>query len=175
MTNIKVPRLVIAGVVGLVALAAAVPILAFGIVPLFVRSTTHEAPPSATVSASPIAEAAAATVASPTPQVVAAGTLRKVDPVHYGSGRVSILDLAGARYLRFEGVAIAGAPNMFVYLSDRTDGQPGSFTDLGPLKATDGSFNYPLPDGLDLAAIHSVVVWCKAFSVTVTYAELARA
>jgi hypothetical protein len=71
-------------------------------------------------------------------------------------------------------VAIAGAPNMFVYLSDRSDGQPGKFTDLGPLKATDGSFNYPLPDGLDLAGVHSVVVWCRAFSVTVTYAELAR-
>jgi len=113
-------------------------------------------------------------VAGPTPFVVAAGMLRTVDAVHYGSGQVSVLDLAGARYLRFEGVAIAGAPNMFVYLSDCSDGQPGKFTDLGPLKATDGSFNYPLPDGLDLAGVHSVVVWCRAFSVTVTYAELAR-
>jgi hypothetical protein len=99
--------------------------------------------------------------------------LRRLSAVHYGSGVVSVLDLAGARYLRFENVAIAGAPNMYVYLSDRSDGQPGHFTDLGPLKATDGSFNYPLPDGLDLSAVHSVVVWCRAFSVTVTYAPLA--
>ena len=174
MAKLSVPRLVIVFAVGLVALAAAVPVVAFGIVPLFVRSTVHEAAPEPAISAIPVAGATAVPVAGPTPFVVAAGMLRKVDAVHYGSGQVSVLDLAGARYLRFEGVAIAGAPNMFVYLSDRSDGQPGKFTDLGPLKATDGSFNYPLPDGLDLAGVHSVVVWCRAFSVTVTYAELAR-
>jgi electron transfer DM13 len=174
VAKLSVPRLVIVVAVGLVMLAAAVPVVAFGIVPLFVRSTIHEAAPSPGITAVPVSEATAAPVPSPTPFIVAAGTLRKVDAVHYGSGQVSILDLAGARYLRFEGVAIAGAPNMYVYLSDRSDGRPGNFTDLGPLKATDGSFNYPLPDGLDLTGVHSVVVWCRAFSVTVTYAELAR-
>jgi Electron transfer DM13 len=174
VANLSVPRLVIVVAVGLVVLAAAVPVVAFGIVPLFVRSTVHEAAPSPGITVVPISEASAMPVASPTPSVVATGMLRKVDAVHHGSGQVSILDLAGARYLRFEGVAIAGAPNMYVYLSDRSDGRPGSFTDLGPLKATDGSFNYPLPDSLDLTGIHSVVVWCRAFSVTVTYAELAR-
>ena len=67
---------------------------------------------------------------------------------------------------------VAGAPNMVVYLSDRTDGQPGHFTDLGPLKATTGSFNYSIPASVDLASVHSVVVWCRAFTVTVTFADL---
>lgn len=174
MAKLSVPRHLIVVAVGLVVLAAAVPIVAFGIVPLFVRSTAHEAAPSPAIASLPVSEATPPPVASPTPFVVAAGMLRKVDAVHYGSGQVSLLDLAGSRYLRFEGVAIAGAPNMYVYLSDRSDGKPGTFTDLGPLRATDGSFNYPLPDGLDLAGIHSVVVWCRAFSVTVTYAELER-
>jgi hypothetical protein len=39
----------------------------------------------------------------------------------------------------------------------------------------DGSINYPLPDGLDLTAMHSVVAWCRALSVTVTFGELVRA
>jgi hypothetical protein len=174
VAKLSVPRLVIVVAVGLVVLAAAVSVVAFGIVPLFVRSTVQEAVPPPGITDVPVSAASAGPVASPIPSVVAAGMLRKVDAVHYGSGQVSILDLTVARYLRFDGVAIAGAPNMFVYLSDRSDGRPGNFTDLGPLKATDGSFNYPLPEGLDLTGVHSVVVWCRAFSVTVTYAELAR-
>jgi hypothetical protein len=157
-------------------LAAAVPIVAFGIVPLFVRSTIHEAMPAPVIAATPVADASAPPpAAAPMPKLIASGTLREISAVHYGSGQVNIFDLAGTRYLRFENVAIAGAPNMYVYLSDRSDGRPGHFTDLGPLKATDGSFNYQLPQGLDLAGVHSVVVWCRAFTVTVTYAELAGA
>jgi hypothetical protein len=34
--------------------------------------------------------------------------------------------------------------------------------------------NYPLPVSFDLAGVHSIVVWCRAFGVTVTYADLAR-
>jgi len=169
----SIPRLAIAIAVGVVALAATVPVVAFGIVPIFVHSTVHEAMPGPVMVASPVADAGAAPAVAPTPTIVATGMLRRISAVHYGSGQVGVYDLAGSRYLRFENVAIAGAPNMYVYLSDRSDGQPGRFTDLGPLKATDGSFNYPLPDGLDFSAFHSVVIWCRAFSVTVTYAELA--
>jgi hypothetical protein len=75
--------------------------------------------------------------------------------------------------LRFENVDIAGAPNMYVYLSNRIDGQPGKFIDLGPLKATNGSFNYMVPAGVPHDSAQSVVVWCRAFSVTVTFAVLA--
>ena len=172
MARLKYRRLAIIAAAALLLVAAAVPLTAFVIIPQLVRSTVHEARPAPVAAAAPAAAATASPAALPTPAVLASGTLRKVDAVHYGSGKVTILTLAGTRYLRFEDDAIAGAPNMFVYLSDRTDGRPGSFADLGPLKATDGSFNYPLPDALDLAGIHSVVVWCRAFSVTVTYAEL---
>jgi hypothetical protein len=174
VARLSVRRLLLTIAIGLAVLAAAVPIVAFGIVPLFVQRTIHEAMPARAVTATPMAERIAASSPLPTASVVAAGMLRKISPVHFGSGQVSILDLAGTRYIRFENVAIAGAPNMYVYLSDRSDGQPGRFTDLGPLKATDGSFNYQLPEGLDLTAVHSVVVWCRAFAVTVTFAELAR-
>ena len=175
MARLGVPRLLITIAVGVALFAAAVPVVAFGIVPLLVRSTVHEAAPTPLPRPSnvPVAGATPGPFAGTTDTIIASGMLRRLSAVHYGSGLVSILDLAGTRYLRFENVAIAGAPNMYVYLSDRGDGRPGRFTDLGALKATDGSFNYPLPDGLDLAAVRSVVVWCRAFSVTVTFAELA--
>jgi hypothetical protein len=151
--------------------AALVPVVAFGIVPLFVKSTLVEPPPP---TATPAPQPSGATSTStPAPARSLSGELRRIDPVHYGSGRVTISGDADSRTLRFEGVDIAGAPNMFVYLSDASDGQPGRFTDLGPLKATNGSFNYVVPASVDLDAVHSVVVWCRAFSVTVTYAPLA--
>ena len=173
MTRPNFPKLALIAAAALCALGAAVPLVAFVIIPQLVRSTVHEAPPAAVAVAAPVpAGISPPPAALPTPAALASGMLRRVDAVHYGSGQVTIFALAGTRYLRFENVSIAGAPNMFVYLSDRTDGRPGTFADLGPLKATDGSFNYPLPDGLDLAGIRSVVVWCRAFQVTVTYAEL---
>ena len=52
------------------------------------------------------------------------------------------------------------------------DGQPGHYNDLGPLKATNGSFNYTVTQDLDLSSVRAVVIWCRAFSVTVTYAPL---
>ena len=156
---------------GVAVLAALVPVVAFGIVPLFVKSTIVEPPPPTATAATQSSGALAAP--TPTPARSLSGELRRIDPVHYGSGRVTISGDAGSRTLRFEGVDIAGAPNMFVYLSDGSDGQPGRFTDLGPLKATNGSFNYAVPASVDLETVHAVVVWCRAFSVTVTYAPLA--
>ena len=73
--------------------------------------------------------------------------------------------------LRFENVDIAGAPDMYVYLSDRTDGEPGTSVDPGRLKATNGSFNYAVP-AADVSRYKSVVVWCRQFSVLVTWADL---
>jgi hypothetical protein len=164
-----VRRLIQAGVV-VAVLAALVPVVAFGIVPRFVKSTLVEPPPA---TATPAPQSSGA-IGTPTPTAArsVSGELRRIDIAHYGSGRVTISGDPANRTLRFEGVDIAGAPNMFVYLSDASDGRPGNFTDLGPLKATNGSFNYPVPAAVDLEAVHSVVVWCRAFSVTVTYAPL---
>ena len=43
---------------------------------------------------------------------------------------------------------------------------------LGALKATNGSFNYELPPTADVASYQSVVVWCRAFRVLITWADL---
>ncbi|MDQ6858405.1 MAG: DM13 domain-containing protein [Chloroflexota bacterium] len=133
--------------------AAAVPLVAFVIVPQFVRSTLVETP----------AESGAVTVRS--------GELVKISIADYGTGTVRIVRTGTTQALRFESVDIAGAPDVYVYLSDKTDGTPGSFIDLGRLKATNGTFSYAIPAGVDPAAIRSVVLWCRQFSVTITYAN----
>lgn len=160
-------RLLLAAVGALVAVAAAVPVIAYVIVPAFVRSTVYEPPPSPAAVAS--IEVSAPGAPSPAPVAALRGELRRIDTVHYGRGHI----IVEGGNLRFEDVEIAAAPNMYVYLSDRDDGSPGHFVDLGPLRATNGSFNYGLPEGVALGSIRSVVVWCRAFSVTVTYAVLA--
>lgn len=146
--------------------AAAVPLVAFVIVPQFVRSTLVEELPVAQVGSSGASAAAAASV------TLVSGELVRISAADYGTGTVRIVRIGDARVLRFDNVDIAGAPDVYVYLSDRTDGMPGRFVDLGRLRATNGSFNYSIPDGTDLGTVRSVVLWCRQFSVTVTYATL---
>jgi hypothetical protein len=153
-----------------VAAALAVPVAAYVVVPALVRSTLTESLPVA--SAPPAGSPS--TPAAPAP-ALAQGELRRLDAAHFGRGKVLIEAVGGTRYLRFENVEIAGAPDVYVYLSDRSDGQPGSFTNLGKLKATNGSFNYTIPADLDLTKVKSVVAWCRAFSVTITFAPLEKA
>jgi len=148
--------------------------------PLFIRTSANEALPTATASASvssgtvpPLgATPAAKTDAGPT--ILARGELQFVDGVHNGKGPVMLLRVGEQRLLRFEDVAITNAPDVHVYLSRETGGKWTESTSLylGALKATNGSFNYDVPAGTDLTPYKSVVVWCRAFSVLVTWADL---
>jgi hypothetical protein len=144
--------------------------------PLFIRTTANEAFPTVAPSAGPAA-AGASVPASATdlPRTVASGMLGHVDALHNGTGTVLLLRAAdAAAVLRFEAVAITNAPDVHVYLSRDTGGKWSESTSryLGPLKATNGSFNYPVPADADLSAYRSVVVWCRQFSVLVTWADL---
>ena len=46
------------------------------------------------------------------------------------------------------------------------------YVDLGKLRAFKGSQGYAIPDGVDLADFPSVVIWCEAFSVLISPADL---
>ena len=163
--------------------------------PLFIRTTANETLPTAA------AATATASVTVPplggTPIVVTAepartntsstsishrGQLQYVDALHNGKGAVLLGVASGCcpvsdlYFLRFEDVAITNAPDVHVYLSLDTGGKwdPATSKYLGPLKATNGSFNYDIAPS-DAGVYKSVVVWCRAFSVLVTWADLQRA
>ena len=114
------------------------------------------------------------TSVAPTPRTIATGTLGYVDAQHNGTGSVLLVRVGDAAVLRFENVAITNAPDVHVYLSPETGGKWSEPTSLylGPLKATNGSFNYPVPTDADLSRYKSVVVWCRQFAVLVTWADL---
>jgi hypothetical protein len=171
-------RLLIAGAAAVLVLAA-VPLTAYVVVPQFVRSTVVEKAPVAAASPGPTIAAGSGPPAEATAPAVTAdavtvssGDLRQINAVDFGRGRVLLLKVGEKHFLRFENVEIAAAPAQHVYLSDRTDGKPGNFTDLGSLKATSGSFNYEVPATVDVDSIGSVVSWCKQFNSTVTYAVM---
>ncbi len=153
------PRLFALAVI-LLALAASIPVVAYVVVPQLVRRTVVEDLPLASRPG------------GATSETVLRGELVRISAADYGSGVIRIVRTGNDRFVRFEDVDIAGAPDMYVYLSDRDDGKPGVFVDLGKLKATNGSFNYPIPASVDLAAVRSLVIWCRQFSVTITYATL---
>ncbi|MPY72059.1 MAG: hypothetical protein GEU92_18510 [Alphaproteobacteria bacterium] len=73
---------------------------------------------------------------------------------------------------------VGPGPRYHVYLADRADirtnddFRAAAVTDLGRLRAFEGSQVYAIPDGFDLAPIKSVVIWCKAFGVLVSPATL---
>lgn len=125
--------------------------------PLFLRTYAEERLPSGSAAT-----------------VLATGELGFVDSVHNGTGPVRIVALGIQRVVRFEGVTIQNGPDLHVYLSPDTGGRYAANTSLylGPLSATNGSFNYEIPANVDLAKYRSVVVWCRAFSVLFTWADL---
>jgi len=189
------PRASLAALV--VALAIGAPIAWVLGSPLFIRTELVEAAPDAgTAAASPppaspsasIAPAAGASPStrptaptakpSPTPYKrtsVARGRFRGADDFHYGSGIARILETKPGEFvLRFEEFSVRNGPDLFVYLSPSADGYAAGAVELGRLKATDGSFNYAIPTGTDVAALRSAVVWCKAFSVQFAHAPLER-
>jgi len=143
--------------------------------PLFIRTYTNETVPAVSAAtAAPASTSGATNAPTAAARVLAQGELGYVDTVHNGKGPVRIIELGGQRFVRFEDVAITNAPDIHVYLSRESGGkwsEAGSIY-LGALKATNGSFNYEVPAGITVGDYKSVVVWCRAFGVLITWADL---
>ena len=116
--------------------------------------------------------------ASPTPTVVPTpriveGRFVGADTFHFAKGTVRLVETAPGRFsVRFEDFSVRNGPDLYVYLSPDSDGYATGAIELGALKATDGSFNYEVPRDVDIDALRSVVIWCRAFSVQFGVASL---
>jgi len=151
---------------------------AFGwwtISPLFLTTTLNEdLPVRATATVAPASNATATAATPAGPKVLAMGQLQRIDDLHRGTGPVTLVEVDGKTFVRFENVAIQNGPDLHVYLARGMGGTYDGVRDLylGALKATNGSFNYELPGGTPLGDYKSVVVWCRAFTVLFTWADL---
>lgn len=89
---------------------------------------------------------------------------------HEVSGEALLVQDGGAMYLRFENLKTINGPDLRIYLS--ADLNANDFVDLGPIRATEGSVNYPIPVGTDIHKYKNAMIWCRAFSVLFSYAQL---
>lgn len=107
------------------------------------------------------------------PAVVRSGAFYGADDFHFGSGSALIIETEpGVYVLRFENFSVQNGPDLIAYLSTSPDGYGDGSYSLGQLKATDGSFNYDIPPGVDPWAYASVIIWCEPFAVLFATAPL---
>lgn len=173
LATLRNNRLAQAALAGVLIVAGA-----FGwwtISPLFLTTTLNEdLPVRATATVAPASIATATASAPAGPKVLAMGQLQRIDDLHRGTGPVTLVEVDGKTFVRFENVAIQNGPDLHVYLARGMGGAYDGNRDLylGTLKATNGSFNYELPGGTPVSDYKSVVVWCRAFTVLFTWADL---
>jgi hypothetical protein len=131
--------------------------------------------PMPTVSPEPPTPTPEPPTATPfVPYVARSGQFSGADDFHFGSGTALLIETApGVFTLRFEEFSVRNGPDLHVYLSTAPDGLGDGSLDLGSLKATDGSFNYEIPPGVDVSVYSSVLVWCEPFAVLFAIAPLA--
>jgi len=92
---------------------------------------------------------------------------------HEVEGKALIINNGdGTKTLRFENFDTVNGPDLFIYLSTDTDAS--DFVNLGRPKATRGNINYDIPSGTNLDKYNKVLVWCRAFSVLFSYADLSN-
>ena len=89
---------------------------------------------------------------------------------HEVAGKVLILEQDNKKILRFENFETINGPDLRIYLS--TDLSAKDYVDLGEIKATKGNVNYEIDDSIDLEKYNKVLIWCRAFSVLFSYADL---
>lgn len=107
--------------------------------------------------------------------------VNRLDPVHWGRGRVSLYEEPGSVSLFLhEDFEVGPGPRFHVYLASRdtiasgTDFETSETVDLGRLKAFKGSQVYAVPADVDLDRYRSAVIWCKEFGVLISPAALRR-
>ena len=94
-----------------------------------------------------------------------------VASAHDVEGEAKLIGLPNEkRILRFENFDTVNGPDLFIYLS--ADLEANDFINLGEIKGTKGNINYNIPEGTDIEKYNKVLVWCRAFSVLFSYAEL---
>ena len=113
------------------------------------------------------------------PRKVRQGEFRDADSFHRGSGQAVIFATPGGMHLlRLENLDVTNGPALHVILSPHEDPtrpsevKLGGYVDLGPLKGNRGNQNYPIPAGVDVSTVNSVVIYCKPFSVVFSTASL---
>lgn len=89
---------------------------------------------------------------------------------HEVQGKAFLIEDDAKKIIRFESFKTINGPDLRIYLaSDLSD---KDVIDLGAIRATEGNVNYELSPSVDTVKYNKVLVWCRAFRVLFSYAEL---
>lgn len=115
-------------------------------------------------------------------EAITAGTAELVGSfesrAHTTTGTAQVIDQAdGSRVLALVDFRTDAGPDLFVYVVPRAaeGNDVDGATRLGALKGNVGNQQYALPAELQLTDAATVVVWCRAFSVSFGATALRRA
>lgn len=89
---------------------------------------------------------------------------------HHASGTVTLHSEESGAVLVLSDIEIDKVPDGRVYLGRDGDHRRGM--ELGMLKQFSGTVSYPVPEGTDLAAFDSVIIWCEKFGIEIGRAPL---
>jgi hypothetical protein len=144
--------------------------------------TTTPSEANATPTSTPeadIAPTATSEVVATEPQALKSGAFTRVDDLHVAEGVATIYHTSdGQLILRLENFKAANGPDLFVSLSGHpmprstAEAHESGYREIARLKASQGNQNYELPADLDISQYRSVVIYCRAFSVVFSTAEL---
>jgi hypothetical protein len=126
------------------------------------------------VTVSPGPAEGAQGAAPPRNVLLARGSFEPV--AHSARGAARVIRTPRGRVLTLTGFEVDNGPDLRVYVvagPARSEEEVDEFTDLGALKGNKGDQQYELPRQLDLDRPHTVVIWCRAFSVNFARAPLA--
>ena len=93
---------------------------------------------------------------------------------HETTGKATLIRLAeGGRVLTLTSFETSPGPDLRVYLVSGSADDLGKVVDLGGLRGNKGDQQYDVPASVDPRRHRTVVIWCRAFSVSFGSAGLA--
>jgi len=112
-------------------------------------------------------------------EVIATGMLSGADAVHKSEGTVALVRQAdGSLELQFSDFSVTNGPDLRVWMISDPSPEGGGDVKaadqlrLGQLKGNIGDQAYRIPEGTDLSAFKSVIIYCEQFSTLFAVAEL---
>ncbi len=144
-------------IIGIIAAAIAIPVIAYAAGPLFINTTINEPAPVVSKDDSMDDSDMGG------PMVLAGSFVGVGDGIHDAVGSARVIPVGEKSVLRLEDFRSTNGPDLYIYLS--TDERAFDFVSLGRLKANIGNQNYDIPEGTDFSKYDTVLIWCQQFSV----------
>jgi hypothetical protein len=116
-------------------------------------------------------------------KLLKSGEFKELDPLHYASGKVNIVDKGEDVFVQLEDSFATNpdGPDLYVWLVKEqklggaikgVDSTEGTYLDLGKLQKVSGTQTYKVSKAEFEQYNYAVVIWCRAFNVQFSNAVL---